>query len=119
MRWVLVLAVLASPVWAGDKLDGAGITEALTGRVLRYGDGTTQSFMADGKTVFATKDGRQSIGHWGVQAGRYCSVWPPSDHWACYDVRQEGADIAFAADDGSIAAARDITGIRTGPTGLY
>ena len=85
LRWALVLAVVASPVWAGDQLDGAGITQALTGKVLAYDDGSTQSFQADGETIH-TK-GRESIGHRQVQGDRYCSVWPPSDHWACYDVR--------------------------------
>ncbi len=104
MRWILGLALLASPVWAGGKLDEAGITAALTARMLAYDDGTTQSFMPDGETVFAAKGGRQSNGHWRVQAGRYCSVWPPSDHWACYDVMQEGTTVDFVADDGSISA---------------
>lgn len=101
MRMVLVLALVASPVWADGKLEDAGIAAALTGRVLTYDDGSTQSFQADGETIY-TKD-KPSIGHWRVQAGRYCSVWPPSDHWACYDVRQDGSDIAFVADDGSIS----------------
>jgi hypothetical protein len=103
MRLALVLALMASPVWAGDKLDAAGIVAALTGKVLGYADGTTQSFKADGETIFVAKDGRQSIGHWRVQADWYCSVWPPSDQWACYGVTQEGGDIAFLADDGSIS----------------
>ncbi len=102
MRIALVLALVASPVWAGGKLDDAGITAALTGKVLAYDDGSTQSFKADGETVY-TK-GKESIGHWQVQAGRYCSVWLPSDHWACYDVTEDGDTVDFVADDGSISS---------------
>ncbi len=104
MRWLLVLGLMASPVWAGKSMDDAGIVAALTGRVLGYDDATSQSFKADGETIFFSKDGKQSIGHWRVQAGRYCSVWPPSDHWACYDVTQDGATVDFVADDGSISS---------------
>lgn len=101
MRWTVLLAVVAFPVWAGDKLDGAGITAALVGKVVVFDDRSTQSFKADGETIY-TK-GRDSIGHWQVQGDRYCSVWPPSDHWACYDVTQDGAAIGFVADDGSVS----------------
>jgi hypothetical protein len=99
MRWALVLAVIATPVWAGDKLDGAAIGAALTGKALTFDDGSSQSFKPDGDTIY-TK-GKASIGHWQVRGDRYCSVWPPSDHWACYDVTSAGSTITFTADDGS------------------
>ena len=104
MRWILGLMMLAGSsladrAVAADKLDGAGITAALTGKVLAYDDGSTQSFKADGETVY--NKGSDSIGHWTVEAGRYCSVWPPSDHWACYDVTVEAGAISFIADSGA------------------
>ena len=100
MRWALVaLVLLAAPVRADDRLDAAGITAALTDKALAYEDGTTQSFKADGETIFT--NGKDSIGHWRVAGGRYCSVWPPSDTWACYDVMRTGTKISFVADDGS------------------
>ena len=104
MRWVLGLmmlagSALAGPGWADGKLDGKAIGAALTGKVLAYDDGSTQSFMADGETVY--NKGSDSIGHWQVEGDRYCSVWPPSDHWACYDVTAAGAAISFVADGGS------------------
>lgn len=99
MRWVLVFALLGTPAWADTRLDGAAITAALTGKVLTFDDGASQSFNADGETIY-TK-GPASIGHWQVRGDLYCSVWPPSDHWACYDVSQSGDSISFTAEDGS------------------
>lgn len=99
MRWVLILACLATPVRAEEKLDGAAITAALSGQALHFDDGAAQSFKADGETVYTM--GKESIGHWQVQGDRYCSVWPPSDHWACYAVSREGDSIRFTAEDGS------------------
>ncbi len=99
MRWMVVFILTATPVWADD----AGVATALTGKVLTYDDGTSQSFAADGETIFFATDGKQSIGHWRVQAGQYCSVWPPSDTWACYEVKVAGAEVDFVAADGSIS----------------
>ena len=101
MRWIVALAVMVAPAWA---LDDAAVLAALTDKVLSYADGTLQTFQGDGETIFFSRDGKQSIGHWRVQAGRYCSVWPPSDHWACYDVKVAGQTVDFVADDGSVAA---------------
>ena len=98
MRWILVLALLAGPARADGKLDAAGIGAALSGRVLAYDDGSTQSFRPDGETVY--NNGQDSIGHWNIEGDRYCSVWPPSDHWACYDVTVAGDAISFVAESG-------------------
>ena len=100
-RWILALAVAAGPAWAGDaKLEGAAIAAALAGKSVVYDDGTRQVFKADGQTIF--DNGRQSLGQWTVRGDQYCSVWPPSDVWACYDVttRADGA-VGFVAADGS------------------
>ena len=98
------MAVVAGPVWAGDaRLDAAGITAALTGKTLAYDDGTKQLFQADGQTIF--DNGRQSLGHWAVRGDQYCSVWPPGEHWACYDVTQNADGVVrFVAGDGSASA---------------
>ena len=82
-------------------LDDAAITMVLSGQSLTYDDGTKQVFKADGQTIF--DNGTQSLGRWRVQGDRYCSLWPPSDRWACYDVTQsaDGLAISFVADDGS------------------
>jgi hypothetical protein len=87
----------AAPVCADDwvRLDDDGIRAALAGRTLVYEGGSTQSFAAGGSTTY---DG--TSGSWQVEGGRYCSVWPPSDRWACYDVSRDGARIRFS-DGGS------------------
>lgn len=57
MRWVLALMLLAGPVFAkgalaDGKLVAAGITVALTGKVMTDDDGSIQSFKADWQTVY-------------------------------------------------------------------
>jgi hypothetical protein len=100
---VLALVVCAGSAGAGEmKMGEAGIRAALVGQRLVYADGTAQSFDGQGGTVFfAAGDGAQSLGHWQVRAGQYCSVWPPSDVWACYDVLQDATTVAFVAADGN------------------
>lgn len=67
--------LLADPVFAegalaDGKLDAAGITGTLTGKVLAYDDGSTQSFKADGQRV--CNKGSDSIGHRKIKGGRDC-----------------------------------------------
>lgn len=101
MRIAVILAVLM-PGWvmadAWRPLDGAEIAEVLTDAKLKYAF-ATQHFDANGQTLY-TAD-RPSWGSWAVRENRYCSVWPPSDFWACYDVRENGDVVRFIADDGS------------------
>ena len=78
---LLLLPLQAAADWT--RLDGAGITAALTDRVLDYG-AATQDFRPSGRTLYNA--GRDSWGYWDVRDNRYCSQWPPADGWACYDV---------------------------------
>ncbi|WP_426033537.1 hypothetical protein [Cypionkella sp. TWP1-2-1b2] len=100
-RLAMGLALLAGPAIAQQwqPLDGAGITAALSGRVVVYADGARQDFKPDGQTIY-TK-GRDSLGHWALRGDLYCSVWPPSDIWACYAVAVQGTAVKFIAADGS------------------
>ena len=110
-RAVAAAAVLAaSGVSAGEgwtTLDGAAISEALSGRALVYDDGARQEFLPGGATPFVAGESR-SEGRWRVEGDRYCSVWPPSDRWVCSGVGRsaDGQGIRFVADDGSIAEGR-------------
>ncbi|MBD1205558.1 MAG: hypothetical protein H9533_15680 [Rhodobacteraceae bacterium] len=100
MRWIGVLVALwpmAAAAEGWERLDGAGVRAALEGRALVYADGTVQDFRADGRTLY----GADSWGQWRVEGERYCSVWPPSDRWACYDLERDGARLRFLSDDGS------------------
>jgi hypothetical protein len=84
-----------------EALDGPAIRDALGARVLGYPDGTLQDFFADGRTLYG-----DSFGRWEVRGDRYCSLWPPSDRWACYGVDRMGIDIRFTAEDGTETVGR-------------
>ena len=97
MRAYAVAAVLvASPAAAEDwvALDGARIKSALEGRSLDYGN-ATQDFSTSGSTNYTSS--RPTRGQWAVRGDQYCSVWPPSDDWACYDVdlSVDGTQVRF------------------------
>jgi hypothetical protein len=109
MRAVLLGLCLASPAFAEDwrRLDGAGITAALSARVLAYEDGATQNFFQDGRTLYAAGAG-ESWGKWWVAGDEYCSTWPPSDVPACYTVDASGLDIRFTGASGDFSLGRYI-----------
>jgi hypothetical protein len=103
MKWVMLLMVWTSPVFAEDwqKLDSDGINKALTARVLQYSQ-ATQNFFADGRTLYESP--LPSWGEWRVQNDQYCSVWPPQNIWVCYDIERDdsGLHIRFVSDSGTI-----------------
>jgi hypothetical protein len=104
MRWPVMLLLCwpaMAPAEDWQPLDGAGIATALASRVLVYEGGALQDFFADGRTLYGDQWGR-----WEVRGDRYCSVWPPSDRWACHDVARKGIDLRFTADDGSESVGR-------------
>ncbi len=57
------------------------------------GEDTRQRFYESGRTLY--NDGRDSWGYWRVDGDRYCSQWPPSESWTCYDMRawEEGSQV--------------------------
>jgi hypothetical protein len=107
MRSLLLCLLLATPVLAEDwrMLDDAGITSALSARVLQYQDGSTQNFFTDGRTLYEAGAG-ESWGKWWVEGGRYCSTWPPSDVPACYTVEAQGLEVRFAGAGGEVTVGR-------------
>lgn len=96
IRAALVFILTAIPAQAEgwQVLDAKGISEALTGRTLQY-ETATQDFRASGKTLYTTS--QESWGNWSIRADQYCSQWPPSSTWNCYDifVSADGAKIRF------------------------
>lgn len=80
-------------------MTGAQISEALTGRGLNYG-AANQLFFASGRTFYRAGAG-ESWGKWRVEVDRYCSQWPPSDNWACYDMYRSGDQFRFVDDRGN------------------
>jgi hypothetical protein len=61
-----------------------------------------QYFAADGTTVYFG-DGPSSLGKWEPRGNQYCSLWPPVEEWACYDVEfsNAGLTVTWIAKDGS------------------
>ncbi|SMO35364.1 hypothetical protein SAMN06265380_101187 [Ruegeria faecimaris] len=101
-RFALILSLWPGVAAATEfwPLTGDEIAEAFSGKKLTYGDGIWQTFDQSGVTHYFS--GRPSTGKWAVQGDQYCSVWPPSDIWACYDVLQSGVIIRFIDDAGEI-----------------
>ncbi len=100
---VTILGLGPAPVWAESwkRLAGGDITTALAARVLGYPDGTLQDFFADGRTLYG-----DSYGRWEVRGDLYCSQWPPSERWECYQVDQSGLDLRFTDDAGATTIGR-------------
>ncbi len=96
MRGLVMMLALWPSVTAAEEawqaLTGPEIAAALTARVLQYEDGVQQDFRADGRTLYGEGD----WGAWRVQGDQYCSLWPPSDRWACYDVALRGREVRFS-----------------------
>lgn len=97
----LFLLALAAPVAADDwqAMSGDQIREALIGAYLEY-ESASQFFMADGRTEYVA--GRPSMGLWEVRGDQYCSVWPPSDRWVCYDMFQRQGYLRFVGETGDV-----------------
>jgi hypothetical protein len=100
------IAVLLMAIWPGfvaaqswEQIVGDDILAVLSGAEVRY-IGARQTFDADGATFY--EDGRPSYGRWRVLGDQYCSQWPPSDLWSCYDVTVNGTGIRFIASDQSV-----------------
>ncbi|MEJ6398008.1 hypothetical protein [Yoonia sp. 208BN28-4] len=81
-------------------LTGDEIRETLTDADIIY-PMAAQTFFASGRTLYET-DAPEAWGYWRVEQGQYCSQWPPSDLWACYDVSRDGDKIRFTAGDGFV-----------------
>ena len=101
-RFALILMLWPGFLAAEEfrQLSGNEILVALTGKKLDYGEGAWQTFDASMLTQYFS--GRPSSGRWNVRDDRYCSLWPPSDLWACYDVQVSGQRVRFVDDNGGV-----------------
>ncbi len=98
MRHLAIVIAMALPAVATAEgewvpMHGAEIVSALTERALQY-ETARQTFYASGRTLYDS--GRPSWGYWQVQDDRYCSMWPPSDLWACYALERRGEMLRFS-----------------------
>ena len=57
-------------------------------------------FWPDGITRYRERGGEESEGRWRVdENGHYCSVWPPSERWVCYQVTVIGNSLYWKSGD--------------------
>ncbi|MEL6952160.1 MAG: hypothetical protein AAFN09_03875 [Pseudomonadota bacterium] len=92
-----LLSLNAAPVQAEEDwraLNGAELAALLSEGRWVYEDGAWQEFRPSGRTLYTSAE--PSWGRWQAQNDRYCSQWPPSDAWDCYDVER---DAGFAPGD--------------------
>lgn len=102
---ILLVALFLPTISQADdwvKLTNEGdINIALSGKIVRFDDYSFQVFGKNGKTRYFTE--RVSDGLWEVRAGQYCSTWPPSVNWTCYDFSLKGERMRFALADGTFS----------------
>lgn len=82
---------------SAEMLDGKAI-EAVLNDTTVYGlplapDSWRQSFAKSGETIYVDAAGAKTFGQWLARGDKYCSLWPPSDRWVCYEM-ESGADAA-------------------------
>lgn len=86
--YALMLAGLATVSQAGERpLVGTEIRAILTDATAitpKDGGEIIQVFYSDRRTFY--QDERPSWGLWEIRNDQYCSNWPPSASWVCYDM---------------------------------
>lgn len=94
---VLAVATAVIPLAASadeTKMTGAEVTAALTDNTAIYEGGVIKQFFAKSGATPYWDGSRLTHGSWRVTGDQYCSVWPPNNVWACYDM--------FRASDGGV-----------------
>ena len=109
MRTLLFVFCLFSssiPTFAAElKLDAVAITAVLADKTFRQtlpstSRVITQTFQKAGVTHYVV-DGQVQLGFWRVTGDQYCSNWPPTDNWACFDLMQDGEQVVFVSSQGA------------------
>lgn len=84
--------LISSQASAGEKLTGAQIEALLNDSTAWYTPLSTASarqyFHKNGETPYVDAKGEKTYGEWMVRGDKYCSVWPPSEHWSCYEMEK-------------------------------
>ncbi len=83
---------IASPAFAGEKMVGAAVEALLNDSTAWYlplgSRSARQYFNKNGDTPYIDASGQKTFGRWMMRGDQYCSAWPPSDHYTCYDVEK-------------------------------
>jgi hypothetical protein len=87
-----VLSLLAVSARAGELLKGPQIEAILDDSTAWYTplgpDSARQYFNRNGETPYVDAKGEKTYGEWQVRGDKYCSIWPPSDHWSCFELEK-------------------------------
>jgi hypothetical protein len=100
---VLLFAFSASA--AEVRLDAANLRKLLNNTTLTAtvsGRAVEQVFQGSGSTFtidVATK--ALSQGFWRLEGNKYCSQWPPSEYWSCFDVFGGEHGVVFVSSNGT------------------
>lgn len=93
------------------KMTGAEVTEALTDNTAIYEGGVIKQFFAKSGATPYWDGSRLTHGSWRVTGDQYCSVWPPNNVWACYDmVRTPNGGIVWVGSGGDRYPATMVAG---------
>ena len=105
----MLLATVSCAGIAGGGLADAKIptqqqlTELIEGNTMQgvWADKPyVQYFAPSGATQYREENSPVTEGRWRVnERGQYCSVWPPSERWVCYDVLVAGNRIYWKSGD--------------------
>ncbi len=83
----------------GDEIKAAIADKKVAGTT-ENGAGWTQSFKANGDTLYQLTGTEAQNGGWEVRGDQFCSQWPPDPAWVCYDVTGENGRVTFISDTG-------------------
>jgi hypothetical protein len=88
---LVLIFCFGPPATAAEvKLDGATLKDLLSDVTLtsyETGRKVEQVFQKSGVTFTVEVETKlQSTGFWKLEGDKYCSQWPPSEHWSCFDV---------------------------------
>ncbi len=105
VTWV-GLVVFCGPCPATEKrLDGATLSNLLNDITLtstETGREVEQVFRASGLTFTVDIESHaQAMGFWRIEGDKYCSQWPPSAYWSCYDVFGNEDGVVFVSSNGT------------------
>ncbi len=100
---VAALLLTGSATAAEKKLSGPEISQILTEQQFQgtHRGGPVQQFFSKSGSTLYTENGSPSQGLWEVRGDQYCSQWPPSETWSCYDVLADGNAMSFVSPDGT------------------
>ena len=68
----------------GPEIDALIKGNTVTGKTGK--GGWKQFFAANGETSYSSRGETPSYGSWEVRGDKFCSQWPPEQHWSCSTV---------------------------------